>query len=196
MNTKINDHIFNSFPVLESKRLIFRAYLPEDAKVQFQIRSNAEVMKYMDTTVHKNETDSLNMINCIDQSFLNKEGINWEIVDRKSNQMIGYFGFRRLIKEHVRAEIGYALLPEFWGKGFMTETAQTLLKFGFNDFGLHSVEANVNQLNMQSIALLEKLGFKKEAHFKENYFFDGKFIDSIIYSLLESDFKYPVSNIM
>lgn len=100
---------------------------------------------------------------------------------------IGYFGFWRIEKEHCRAEIGYALNPEFWGNGYMLETMNRLIDFGFNNLKIHSIEANVNQENLSSIRLLEKLNFKKEAHFRENYLFDGKFIDSIIYSLLETD---------
>lgn len=191
MNTRINENIFDKFPVLESDRLIFRSYMESDAAVQFQLRSNEAVMKFMDNDAHQSEAESLSMINWINESYKAKGGINWVIVEKESKQMIGYFGFWRLMKIHVRAEIGYALLPEFWGKGYMTEAANALLKFGFNEMGLHSVEGNVNKLNADSIKLLEKLGFVKEAHFRENYFFNGKFIDSIIYSLLENDFIKP-----
>lgn len=188
MNTKINDRIFNNFPVLESERLIYRAYTNEDAATQYKLRSNRDVMRFMDTEVHHSEAESLEMIKWINQNYKAKEGINWVIVEKASNEMIGYFGFWRLMRVHVRAEIGYALLPEFWEKGYMTEAAKTLLEFGFDELCLHSVEGNVNKLNSSSIKLLEKLGFRKEAHFRENYFFNGKFIDSIIYSMLETDF--------
>jgi ribosomal-protein-alanine N-acetyltransferase len=69
----------------------------------------------------------------------------------------------------------------------MSETLKILIDFGFNDLRIHSIEANVNPKNEKSVQLLEKLNFKKEAYFRENYFFNGKFVDSIIYSLLESD---------
>ena len=59
-----------------------------------------------------------------------------------------------------------------------------ILKYGFNTLKLHSVEAIVNPDNMQSIRVLEKNNFVKEAHFKENYFHEGKFKDTVIYSLL------------
>jgi ribosomal-protein-alanine N-acetyltransferase len=64
-----------------------------------------------------------------------------------------------------------------------------MLKFGFDNIKLHSVEANVNPDNSSSIKVLEKFGFQKEAHFKENYLFNNQFLDSIIYSLLEKNFK-------
>ncbi|MFM7401569.1 MAG: GNAT family N-acetyltransferase, partial [Bacteroidota bacterium] len=60
----------------------------------------------------------------------------------------------------------------------------------------HSVEANVNPGNKRSILLLERCGFVREAYFRENYYFEGKFLDTAVYSLLSADFKYqdlPVS---
>lgn len=52
----------------------------------------------------------------------------------------------------------------------------------------HRIEANMNPNNILSIKLLEKLGFKKEAYFRENFFYNGKFLDSVIYSMIESDY--------
>jgi ribosomal-protein-alanine N-acetyltransferase len=67
----------------------------------------------------------------------------------------------------------------------MSETLKTMLTFAFEQFGLHSISANVNPNNESSIRLLEKNNFVQEAYFKEDYFFDGKYIDSLIFSLLE-----------
>jgi ribosomal-protein-alanine N-acetyltransferase len=69
----------------------------------------------------------------------------------------------------------------------MFETINCMARFGFKEMKLHSVEANVNPLNERSKKVLERIGFKKEAHFRENYLFNGEFLDSIIYSLLEKD---------
>jgi ribosomal-protein-alanine N-acetyltransferase len=61
-----------------------------------------------------------------------------------------------------------------------------VLYYGFEFMKLHSVEANVNPDNTPSIKLLERNNFSREAYFKENYFYDGKFLDTVIYSLLIS----------
>ena len=185
MNTQIDDIAFKSFPVLESDRLQFRDFVSSDAEDLFFIRSNDQIMEYMDTDKHSTILESDSLILQIAQSFKNKTGISWAIVEKSSNIVIGYFGFWRIMREHCRAEIGFALKPDFWGKGYMTETLNTLIEFGFNSLKLHSIEANVNPANENSKQLLEKNGFKQEAHFRENYFFNGKFIDSIIYSILE-----------
>jgi len=187
MNKKINDKIFESFPNLESKRLIFREFVENDVSDLFQIRSNDQIMEYMDSYTHQTIQDSEKLINDIQKSFKDKTGINWAIIEKSTNQLIGYFGFWRLIPDHCRAEIGYALRPEHWGKGYMKEAIITLVAFGFNNLKIHSIEANVNPKNESSIHLLTNLGFKKEAYFRENYFYNDQFIDSMIFCLLETD---------
>jgi ribosomal-protein-alanine N-acetyltransferase len=67
----------------------------------------------------------------------------------------------------------------------MKEAIRELLDYGFTHLKLHSVEANINPANQASEALLKSVGFIKEAYFKENFYFNGQFIDSAIYSLVK-----------
>lgn len=189
MNLEIDETIFEDFPYLRSKRCIYREFRDEDAPDFYKLRSNPAVMEFMDSVYINSEEEALQKVRSIADDFKERRGVNWIIEDQQTGDFVGYIGFWRLIKEHVRAEIGYALSPKYWGKGMMLEAANTVLDFGFSGLKLHSVEANVNQENQRSISLLNKLGFVKEAHFRENYLFDGKFLDSIIYSLLETDFN-------
>ncbi len=141
----------------------------------------------MDVPGFESIDDAEKLINSVEESYKKQTGINWAIIEKQSKSFVGYFGFFRIIPEHCRAEIGYALKPEYWGKGYMHETLKRMVRFGFDNMKLHSIEANVNPDNEKSKKVLEKIGFKKEAYFRENYLFNGKFLDSIIYSLLEKD---------
>jgi [ribosomal protein S5]-alanine N-acetyltransferase len=194
MTTEINKSIFKSFPELESERLLFRRILLSNSKDLFLIRTNDYVMEYLDVVRFKSIADAEKMVQTLEESYEKETGINWGIVEKHSNKFIGYFGFWRMIPEHCRAEIGYALKPEFWGRGYMYETINRMVRFGFENMSLHSIEANVNPLNDRSKKVLERVGFKKEAHFRENYLFDGKFLDSVIYSLLERDLMEKVKS--
>jgi ribosomal-protein-alanine N-acetyltransferase len=117
-------------------------------------------------------------------SLQKNEGITWGIALKNHNVLIGTIGYWKIVKEHYRAEIGYLLHPEYQGKGLMQEAMSAVIDYGFNTMQLHSLEANVNPGNADSIKLLEKNNFLREAWFRENYFYNGKFIDSFIYSLL------------
>lgn len=187
MNLKINQSVFENFPCLESERLLFRQLTEKDAHDIFWIRSNDQIMEFMDINKLASVSEAEKLIVSVNTSFENKQGINWGIVVKETNKLIGYFGFWRMITEHCRAEIGYALKPQFWGKGFMSETLNRMVSFAFEDLLLHSIEANVNPLNQKSILLLEKRGFIKEAFFRQNYLFDGRYLDSFIFSLLEPE---------
>jgi Acetyltransferases, including N-acetylases of ribosomal proteins len=187
MNLKVNLKVFDKFPLLESERLYYRNLTIRSAQDLYAMRCNDKVMEFMDAYKFTSVNEAVKLIASLNESFQNKQGINWRLVDKNSNSMIGYIGYWRLMPNHGRAEIGYALKPEFWGQGYMTEALLRIIKFGFGELKLHSIEANVNPKNHRSIRLLVNAGFMQEAYFKENFLFDGKFLDSSIFSLLEDD---------
>ena len=189
MNYKINDAVFSVFPKLETTRLLLMEFVKNDSGELFKMRSDDRVLKYLDRDTHNSVEESELMIEEMIRSYNNKEGINWIIRKKDALDVIGYIGYWRMIRKNVRAEIGYAMKPEYWGNGYMLEALTAVIKFGFNEFCLHSIEGNVNPANASSIKLLEKFGFKKEAYFREDYFYNGKFLDTAIYSLLETDFQ-------
>jgi len=186
----INQIYFNIFPELETERLIFRKYCLDDAPDVFEMRSDDKVMNFMDSEYQKSKSDAEDFITNNLESYKNKEGIFWAIIKKGGAKFIGDFVLRNISIENRRAEVGYMLKPEFWRKGYMQETMNELIKFGFYELNLHSIEAEINPENKSSRTALLKLGFNKEAYFHENRFFKGQYLDSEIYSLLKSNFEY------
>ncbi len=183
----MNDLIFLEFPVLESERLVFRNYADADAKAIYEIRSNRRINEFLDREPAQNIEDAISHIKIVQRSFEEKTGVNWVLHTKADDKLVGYVGLWRIDKAHNRAEIGYVLLPDYWGKGLMKEAIDVVVRFGFTTMEIHSIEANVNKENIKSINVLEKCGFKKEAYFRENFFYKGKYLDSVIYCLLEKD---------
>ena len=139
----------------------------------------------MDREPDSSLEQSTTLIKQIAQSAADNIGVTWGIVRPAApDELLGTIGLWRIIAEHHRAEIGYGLHPVYWQQGIMSEALAAVLDFGFQQLKLHSVEANVNPDNAASRRLLEKHGFALEAHFRQNYFFRGQFLDSHIYSLL------------
>jgi ribosomal-protein-alanine N-acetyltransferase len=172
------------FPVLSTGRLILRRVDKKDAPEVFAMRSSPEVMKYIDRLRATSMDDALDFIQRVDDLVDNNNGITWAITLKDDDTMIGSIGLWRIVKEHYRAEIGYMMQPSFQGKGLMNEAMIATLDYGFKELKLHSVEANVNPANAASARILEKHGFVREAYFKENFYFNGKFLDTFIFSLL------------
>lgn len=176
---------FTTFPVLYTERLILQEITEQHAEALFNMRSDKEVMKYVDRPIPDSIDDILELIQKMKTMKSKGEGISWGIFKRENPDLkIGNIGFFRIMAEHYRAEIGYMLITDEQQKGIMLEAIRKVIEFGFTNMNLHSIEANINPENIASKKLLEKAGFIKEAHFKENYFFNGKFFDSEIYSLL------------
>jgi ribosomal-protein-alanine N-acetyltransferase len=175
---------FNPFPVLTTQRLVLRRFTDADAGDLFEMRSDANVMQYIGRPLCKTLDDALGLIKVIDDLLAANNGITWCISFKDDPKFIGSIGFWRVEKENHRAEIGYLLNPACQGQGLMQEAVQKVIDFGFNELNFHSVQANVSPQNSASIKLLECNNFVREGHFKENHYHNGRFEDTLIYSLL------------
>ncbi|MGB7786483.1 MAG: GNAT family N-acetyltransferase, partial [Salinimicrobium sp.] len=180
----IEEKYFKEFPRLETERLLLRQISLKDAPDIQDIRSNEQVMSFMDSHRHTSVEDAENFIEEGLRIYEAKNGLFWGLEEKATGEFIGDLSFWKIDKKNCRAEIGYTLKPEFWGSGYMKEAMLRIFDFGFNDLKLHSLEANINPKNENSRGILLRLGFKKEAYFRENFFFNGEFLDSEIYSLL------------
>lgn len=174
---------------LHSTRLLLRPFRIDDAEALFQLRSDPEQMLYLDREPMQTAGEAAEMIARIQNDELNGAGYNWALTEKPDSGMIGYAGIWRIDHKNSRGEVGYMLHKTCQGNGLMTEALVTVLKFAFAKAELHSIEANVNPANARSIRLLERCGFVREAYFRENYNFQGKFLDTAVYSLLSADFK-------
>lgn len=76
--------------------------------------------------------------------------------------------------------------PDYHRRGIAYEALQAATEYGFNEMNLHSIEAVINPINIGSAKVLEKANYEKEAYFKENEFYNGKFIDTVYYSKVKS----------
>ncbi|MBL0146612.1 MAG: GNAT family N-acetyltransferase [Chitinophagaceae bacterium] len=176
---------FNPFPVLETSRLILRRMEDSDAPALFELRSNAQVMQYVNRPIAQNIDDAKKLIATIGNLIDNNDAVNWGMALKENpSYLIGNIGIFNIKKEDYRAEFGYLLQPDYWRKGLMQEAIEATINFAFNTIHLHSLEAKINPLNAASAGILEKNNFVKEAHFKEDHFWEGQFLDTIIYSLL------------
>jgi ribosomal-protein-alanine N-acetyltransferase len=175
---------FTPFPVLSTGRLVLRKISMNDAPELFFMRTDERVMKYIDKPRAKSIDESIEFIKKVHDMEMNNSAVTWAITLKEDPKLIGTICLWNLQKEHFRAEVGYALHPDFHQKGIMNEVLEAVINYGFREMKLHSIEAHVNPANEASIRLLEKNKFIREAYFKENYFYEGKFLDTAIYSLL------------
>jgi ribosomal-protein-alanine N-acetyltransferase len=178
---------FTPFPELTTGRLLLRRLRLADAAGVQALRSNTDVMKYINRPLTLSLEDAENWVGIVEDALLKNEGITWCICLKEfPDQHVGNIGLWRIEKENYRAEIGYMLDPSMQKKGYMSEAINGVIKYGFDTMKLHSIEAQLDPRNTASAALLKKAGFVQEALFRENYYLRGAFADTAVYSLLNS----------
>lgn len=180
---------FHPFKNLESERLLLRRVSIDDVNEIQELRGNPETMKYIPRPLVTNLEEAIAHFEMIDDKIEKNEGINWAITIKGNPKLIGIIGHYRIQPENYRCEIGYMILPQYNGLGIATEAIKVVLEYGFDDLKMHSIEAIIDPENIASERVLQKNGFVKEAHILENEFYDGKFLDTVIYSLLKRNFK-------
>jgi [ribosomal protein S5]-alanine N-acetyltransferase len=112
----------------------------------------------------------------------------WFIEEAKSKKIIGSFGVHSLDRHRSSVEIGYGISPYYWGNGYFQESANIIIKYLFNDIGLHRIVARTFKENTASIAGLEKLGFNIEGTMKDYYKkHDGNWFDGVLMAKLNSN---------
>lgn len=173
---------FTSFPVLHTPRLLLREMTADDAESLFQLRSDERAMRYIGRPLQKNVSEAVEFIEKIRANFAQNEAVAWGISFQGQPKLLGNISFWKMDKENHRTEIGYMLHPDYWGQGIMDEAMTAALEYCFRVLNFHSIEANTDPENAASARLLEKHGFVQEAYFRENMYFEGRFIDSRIYS--------------
>lgn len=174
------------FPQLHTKRLLLDQFQPEDRGFVFRALSHPEVIRHYGVEYHTMEATKAQM-EYFEALYNLKTGIWWKIVDREKREPLGGIGMNNYQKEHNRAEIGYWLLPEHWGKGIITEAIGAMVDYLFREWGLHRIEAVVEEGNSSSCRVLERAGFVYEGTLRDCEVKKGKYISLLMFSLLSTD---------
>jgi ribosomal-protein-alanine N-acetyltransferase len=153
------DFNFTTFPVLETERLTLRELNLNDAKAIFGLRTNKEINEFIDRKRLNNLSESRAFIDLISKLTATNKGLFWVLESKNNQQLIGTIGLRNFEDEKNYAEIGYELDPSYHQRGFMSEAFEAILKFGFENLELKTIEAFTHQKNTASIALLKKQQF-------------------------------------
>ncbi|MHB1102170.1 MAG: GNAT family N-acetyltransferase [Devosia sp.] len=103
--------------------------------------------------------------------------------------MIGEVSLILRSMEARQAELGYIFNPGFYGFGYATEASRALLALGFDGAGMHRIYARCDARNIASSKVMERLGMRREAHFREHILVKGAWDEELIYALLEDEWR-------
>ena len=171
---------------IQSNRLLLRPFIESDIEYVFKGLSHPDIIKHYGVSFDSLEATKEQMTWF---SHLEKGGTGmWFAVCSLDNKIFyGAGGLNDLSKEHRKAEIGFWLLTDFWGKGIMTEAMPLICNYGFHKLGLHRIEGFVESDNTNCKNAMAKLDFQHEGTMKDCEIKNGAFISLDIYSKIKSE---------
>ena len=155
------------FSTIETERLILNEISMNDVDFLFKIRNNDENNKFIGRKKSSLEEVQQFIIDRI-ADFKEKKGITWMIYNKETKQNIGSICYWNFNFETNTAEIGYELISDFQGKGFMQEALSKIIDFGFNKLNLQIIEAFTDKNNKPSVNVLLKYNFIQNSEFELN----------------------------
>lgn len=176
------------FPELRGPRVRLRGPRADDAAAVFALFSDPQVMRYWSRAPMTEIEEAHGLVAEILESFAQRTMLNWVVVDR-DDRAIGTCTLLHFDPRHRRAEIGYALRSDLWGRGLAREAVALALDWGFGKLGVHRIEADIDPRNDGSRALLQRLGFNSEGLLRERFFVGEEATDSEIFGLLAQDWR-------
>ena len=171
---------------LATDRLILREIVEADAQRVFEIESTPGAGRYVERfseSLHDAEV----FVRGIIVEAQQQPRLVYDFAVVRDGVMIGRCGFKRGESEPRMAMLWYAIDAAHQGHGFATEAARAVLRFAFEDLGLHRVWADADPRNAASVRVMERLGMRREAHHLEHVCIRGEWCDSVICAMLRRE---------
>jgi RimJ/RimL family protein N-acetyltransferase len=171
---------------LQTQRLLLRSYEEADVPKLIPLLNAKEVVITTLRIPHPyTEQDAREFVKGSEEQ---EPQTRFGIFDAKTGEFYGGAG---LIPEpqHSRAELGYWIGHPYWGRGYATEAAREVVRYGFEELKIHRIFAGVFEGNATSARVLEKIGFQYEGTLRKHYFKWGKFLDNLSYGMLAEEWE-------
>lgn len=173
-------------PVIATKRLRLRSITEEDIDFIFKLFSRTETNLYSEYPDLETRKEAEEMY---ERYMKPSSETHFRLIIelQETGEPIGTIGFYNYTNFHMRAQIGYDLLKEYWGQGYVSEAVLGVINYGFEEVGLIRIEATVDPENKASIRVLEKTGFKHEGTMRKRYLYKDKLHDELWYGIIKDE---------
>jgi RimJ/RimL family protein N-acetyltransferase len=179
-----------TYPIV-TERLLLRPYTADDFDGLFGMFGREDVSRYLNWEPMDRERAAALLERRLAQATIRKdgEGLGLALEERATGRFVGEVVLRLTSEESRQGEIGWSLHPDARGRGYATEAARELLRVGFEAIGLHRIVAETDPRNDASIRVMERLGMRREAHHLESMWLKGEWVGSMVYAMLEPEWR-------
>jgi len=174
-------------PILGTERLRLRPFRASDLNVMHALYGDADNLRYWSVPANANLGVTRRMMRW-HLAFRPRYYVIWAVEESKSRKVIGMINYHRRDLREKRVDVGWLILPQYQGKGYMTEAGRALLRHLFDDLGIHKVEALIQPANKPSAALAKRLGFRLEGGpIRDRWSVAGKWHSVMLYGLIAGE---------
>ena len=178
---------------LHTDRLILREFVPDDWPAVLAYQSDPRYLRYYEWT-GRTEAD----VRAFVQMFVDQQQqqprtrFQLAITLKEDGRLIGNAGIRVVadrnpVSTFYEADIGYELAPDAWGHGYATEAARAIVRFGFQELGLHRISADTVADNTASARVLQKVGLTLEGRLRDKEFYKGRYWDVLLFGMIQEE---------
>lgn len=174
---------------LTTDRLLLRTFTPDDVEDTFAYQSRPDVTRYLLSGPRDRAGAEESVRRMMTETELVKDGDSLAFAVVLDGAVIGQVDLVLVSAEHRQGEVGYVFHPDHHGRGLATEATEELLRLGFEEFDLFRIVAVCNAANVASARLMERLGMRREAHFRGNRRVKGVFRDEYVYAIRQEEWR-------
>lgn len=183
---------------VRTERLVLRLFAPEDRDPLYTFHSDPDAVRYVPYPPRTRDQVAEVLQRKVANTQLRQEDdlLELAVVRTEDETLIGDVMLALRSVEHQTLEVGYIFAPASGGRGYATEAVRALVDLAFGPLGARRVIARLDDRNRPSAALLERLGFRLEAHLIENEWFKGELASELDYAVLSREWqdRWPVSS--
>jgi len=174
-------------PVIETERLLLRIYKPEELETVYKMLSDKDVTRFYPPGFRITREDVLSSLPRRIKRWRERGFAHLGVFEKENENLIGYCGLQ-FFDNTPEVEIYYGFFKDFWGKGFATEAAKAMLRFGFEETSLDKIVAGTHPDNIASQKVLTNIGLNKHEVLRRFYN-----IDSVYFSIFREDYQTDAS---
>jgi [ribosomal protein S5]-alanine N-acetyltransferase len=176
-------------PRLQTRRLVLREFAREDAPEVRRLAGAREIARMTLLIPHPYEDGMAEeWISSLRPSYEAGEHVTFAVVLQEGDELVGSIGMNLNARDN-NGELGYWIGVPYWGRGYCTEAAREMVRYGFEVLGLHRIYSNHFGSNPASGRVMQKLGMIREGTSREHYKKWGEYEDRVEYGLLVGEWR-------
>lgn len=170
-------------PIIETERLLLRIYKPEELEIVYKMLADKNVTRFYPPGFSITREEVLASLPRRFKHWRERGFGQLGVFEKENENLLGYCGLQPF-DNTPEIEIYYGFFEAAWGKGYATEAARAMLRFGFENTNLDKISAGTHPDNVASQKVLQKIGLEKHEGLRRFYN-----IDSVYFSVFRADYK-------